>query len=285
MSVSTSKAAWNAQCGSIAAKSVLVAMADRADSETGECWPSVAVIATRCEMTERAVYKQISALEKAGFITRRKRRGTSNCYVVTPQNGEQIEHATPERSSPRPCTTFTPERSSPLNDVHPTPEQRSGLPLNDVHPTPEPRSPKPSRNHQGTINEPSQPLPFDSKAFAEIWQAWQRFRIERKARLTPSTISAQLRMLGKLNEPDAIATIETSIRNGWQGLFPDRNTKKTNGHNKSGNTGTANAGTAGGKSSIDEAREFAERQRQRIAAEGRSDCEELSLGIPAQGRP
>jgi DNA-binding MarR family transcriptional regulator len=63
--------------GSPAAKSVLVALADYAGSEHGECWPSQATLARETELSERAVRKYLKKLEDDGFI-KRKRRGTES---------------------------------------------------------------------------------------------------------------------------------------------------------------------------------------------------------------
>lgn len=63
-------------------------------------------------------------------------------------------------------------------------------------------------------------LPFQSKEFIEAWQDWNNFRKEIKKPLTPTGMKMQLKFLASLSEEQAIASIEQSIRAGWQGLFP-----------------------------------------------------------------
>lgn len=65
-------------------------------------------------------------------------------------------------------------------------------------------------------------LPFSSPSFLETWNAWEKHRVEIRKKLTPSTAQRQLKRLGEMAECDAIATINLSIDNGWQGLFPER---------------------------------------------------------------
>jgi len=65
------------------------------------------------------------------------------------------------------------------------------------------------------------PLPpeLDTLEFQKTWREWIQFRIEKKAKLTPSTIKSQLKKLAKLPVETAIAMLEQSISNGWQGIF------------------------------------------------------------------
>jgi hypothetical protein len=59
-------------------------------------------------------------------------------------------------------------------------------------------------------------------AFRKAWAEWQTHRAEIRKKLTPSSARKQLVMLEPLGAERAVAVIETSIRNGWQGLFPDK---------------------------------------------------------------
>jgi hypothetical protein len=72
------------------------------------------------------------------------------------------------------------------------------------------------------------PGPLQTQEFAEAWMAWWNFRhFEKKKRLTPTTVRLQLKFLAELGWSDdaAIASLEQSMRNGWQGLFEPRNFK------------------------------------------------------------
>ncbi len=69
---------------------------------------------------------------------------------------------------------------------------------------------------------PPPPLPFASPEFAAAWSDWVAYRRERKRLLTNATIKKQLSDLKEWGEAAAIESIETSIRCGWQGLFPPK---------------------------------------------------------------
>lgn len=81
---------WARRVGglSIAAKAVLLALADHADVE-GKAWPKLKTLAEITSMTERHVRRQIGVLEGRELVVRedrfRKDGGqTSNIYCVPP---------------------------------------------------------------------------------------------------------------------------------------------------------------------------------------------------------
>ena len=55
----------------------------------------------------------------------------------------------------------------------------------------------------------------------EAWAEWVQFRKEIRKPLKPTTIKLQLKMLEKHKE-NHVEILETSIQNGWQGLFPNK---------------------------------------------------------------
>jgi hypothetical protein len=83
----------------------------------------------------------------------------------------------------------------------------------------------------------SPPIVFPSNLncteFMEAWINWDKFRTEIKHKLTPTTIDKQLAMLAEYPVETAIAMIDKSIEQGWQGLFP----LKTNGNGNNGENG------------------------------------------------
>jgi hypothetical protein len=71
-------------------------------------------------------------------------------------------------------------------------------------------------------NTKSEKLPFDSEEFKTAWDNWKQHRIEIKKKLTPTTTKSQLKNLADMGEVKAIATINHTIKQGWQGLYePD----------------------------------------------------------------
>lgn len=72
-------------------------------------------------------------------------------------------------------------------------------------------------------------LPFGSEAFLSAWKSWVLYRKEMKKTLTDSSVQAQCKEFVKWGEAGSIASIEQSIKNGWQGLFePKQNLTKGN---------------------------------------------------------
>lgn len=62
------------------------------------------------------------------------------------------------------------------------------------------------------------PLPFSSVEFSDAWVKFQTHRSQIKKPLTELAAEMQLKELGTLGEPRAIAAIEHTIRKGWQGI-------------------------------------------------------------------
>lgn len=94
-----------------ARKLLLVRLADRADDDTGECWPGHESLAKDCGMTTKSVGGHLTPLATERHITIRKNshradRGKSrHSYLVHPVTPEDISSATPEDISP-----VTPEK-------------------------------------------------------------------------------------------------------------------------------------------------------------------------------
>lgn len=76
-------------------------------------------------------------------------------------------------------------------------------------------------------------LPHGEK-FAEAWGRWTKHRSEIKKPLKPTQVKMQLKKLGAMAEKGAVAMIDHTVANGWQGLRePEANFP--NGRNRNGN--------------------------------------------------
>lgn len=75
------------------------------------------------------------------------------------------------------------------------------------------------------------PLPeaLDTAEFRAAWSAWLAYRKEARKPMTATTVARQLALCVELGVSDAVAAIEQSIRNGWQGLFEPKNGKPRGG--------------------------------------------------------
>jgi len=65
------------------AKLLLVALADRADKDTGQCWPSLARLCEDTEMSMATVTRRLHLLEEGGFIRRDQRDQKSTLYTLS----------------------------------------------------------------------------------------------------------------------------------------------------------------------------------------------------------
>lgn len=170
-------------------KIVLLYLADRANV-AGTCWPSVATIAAKTSLSDRAVQIAIKRLEGGGHLSQ---------FWQTPEKAKRpMRHF---RIHPR--TTFTPETDSPPNEVHPDPERGSPLPPNEVHHPPEPRSPKSPVNPKGNQKETSPPNPLRGEgvgSFADwVISEWNRMA------------TANQRPMAVMLNPKAAAKLEASL--------------------------------------------------------------------------
>lgn len=76
-------------------KFVLVSMADFADDDGRQCFPSIARLAWKCGYSERAIQRIIRELETAGIVVtiRRSQGGRNhvNQYWIRPEHGKKLE--------------------------------------------------------------------------------------------------------------------------------------------------------------------------------------------------
>lgn len=75
--------AMEVRVGDPLAKLLLVALADRADKETGQCWPSLSRLCEDTEMSKASVTRRLFYLEQRGFIHRTQRDQSSTLYTLS----------------------------------------------------------------------------------------------------------------------------------------------------------------------------------------------------------
>ncbi len=84
-------------------KMVLLALADNANDEGTDCWPSVGKLVEKCSMSERAIQGHLAALEESGYIKRHERLGRSNKFTIyVDQIRSELMHK-PRSNSPTPA--------------------------------------------------------------------------------------------------------------------------------------------------------------------------------------
>lgn len=109
-------------------------------------------------------------------------------------------------------------------------------------------------NNVNNVNKGGQtpPIPpqLDTPAFREAWSLWTHHRKEIRHGLTPTTVKRQFARLIKWGPDRAVAAIDHSIANGWEGIFePDRQGASTDSHKREkpgGGFGRATGGPEGG---------------------------------------
>lgn len=138
MSIALMSRVMESPLGSPTDKLVLLVLADCANDDGMNVFPSVATIARRCDMSDRAVQMSLRRMTEKGWI--------SVAGKMRVKTGLVTRYRIHSRNLPTPQTTG--ETDAPVNDVHQRGECDSPVGVNDVHQRGEPRSPNPSINHQ-----------------------------------------------------------------------------------------------------------------------------------------
>jgi hypothetical protein len=168
------------------------AIIDGLDNEEG-CWASNGYIAKIANVSDRQIKNIIKNLMGCGLVVRmttdegrRVLRTVSRLALLKVKGGE---------------TNFTGgvKQTSP-EGVKQTSPNRIGYKIDDI---------------KGAYEIPA----HFTDAFTAVWGEWLEYRRETRKPLKLMTAKAQLDMLSKATESDAIECIRNSIRNGWQGLF------------------------------------------------------------------
>jgi DNA-binding MarR family transcriptional regulator len=206
--------------GSHTDKLVLLALADNANDQ-GECYPSLTMIAEKCEMSRRTVAYSISRLSTAGHVSKKTAPGRNTVYLVHPTSANGAPVQTVHQ-----CTDCTSASGAPTS--------ASGAPPPPISPSlinPPPLDPplKTVINRQTRVRareaigegkrttEPEGPPP--STLNVEVWHRWEQYRREIRKPIKPaSKLAAQRKLAAFGTDQDAV--VEQSIANGWQGLFP-----------------------------------------------------------------
>lgn len=197
--------AWESTVGDHTDKLVLLALADNAN-DAGECYPSLANIAGRCEMHRATVMRSIQSLEAAGHISRQVTPGRNTVYMVSPSQA-----ATSSREQPVAGSNQSQRATNP--------SQAATSPSPLINPSPSENRHKPSKKRVTVVSEANPDEPPPSTLNVEVWHRWEQYRRQIRKPIHPaSRLSAQRKLaaFGTDQEP----VVEQSIANGWQGLFP-----------------------------------------------------------------
>ena len=81
MSIRAIGAAWRVECQPLH-KLLLIALADHANDETFDCWPSLTHLVKKTGMGRSTIARALNTLEATGFITREQREKKSTRYIL-----------------------------------------------------------------------------------------------------------------------------------------------------------------------------------------------------------
>lgn len=208
MSISLMTSVWKLEGLSATQKLVLLSLADNANDQ-GECYPSMAQIAKRTSLSDRAARSAIRSLEELGIVSSAARNGTSTVYFLSIP--ESLKAAEPRNVVP------PRKQVPPRKEVPTTPERASDPPRNVVPPTPERGSAKPSINRQLnrhlTVSKP--PGVPD-----RVWDDFQEIRKAKRSPLTATALDGIEREASKagLSMAEALAVC---CERGWQSFRAD----------------------------------------------------------------
>ncbi len=119
-------ACWPLQGLTPAQKAVLISLADNANDE-GVCWPSVAKIAERTCLSERAVQQAIKVLNECKALSIEARQGRSTMFTVTPAAFAPPQKVHPRRKCTPAANASTPADAAPRTVIEPTREPSGNL--------------------------------------------------------------------------------------------------------------------------------------------------------------
>lgn len=186
-------------------KLMLMALADNADEDTGECWPSYTTLSRKCSVSKRTAIRQVQELADLGFLSidRRVRNDgsdTSNLFTL------DLKRLTAAMSPPS-------DNMSPPSDAGDTGGGDTGVTPRTIN-----------TNLQGTI--PPLPPEIDPAVWTDLDEYRQSTAALRKG-WTPKAQAIAVKKLRAMTPEQQREAVDNTILNGWTGIFPPKNPKPT----------------------------------------------------------
>lgn len=199
--------------GDCESKFLLLMLANYSDPE-GVCYPSVRKLSRDTSLSESTVHRRIKWLLDQGLIKIEPRKSIqgdpqSNLYRLSIPEDKECE-TPPVRLTPPPCQSDT------TGGVSVTPNPISTEPVN------EPVPPHPPKGGEGV--DPNWPLAFQGAPFQPEWKSWMGYRKEKGfPRYTPIGLKRTVSLLAGMGVERAIAALEHSMANNYQGIVEPKN--------------------------------------------------------------
>jgi DNA-binding transcriptional ArsR family regulator len=204
---------------------VYLALARRANVE-GVCWPSIKQLTKDIGLPRRTTQRGLYSILALGLVEADRHKGNVTHYRLTRAAGG----ATPEQSSAAGGATVAPQVAlgSAAGGAGVAPLVAHGtIPKNNTH-----------EQHPGTTPrrpaaaEVSIPAELVSEEFSKAWADWIAHRKEIHKPAGQKAQEAALRKLAKWGSTRALAALEYSIANGWQGIFEPSDNGAHNGRSR-----------------------------------------------------
>lgn len=183
------------------------------NNETKMAYPSIQKLADMCKMSKPKAVSVIKNLIEKGLIYKvTGNYTTSNKYYLLslPSKPDKVVNDVNQGSKPR--------LPGVVNDVNPIKTNIKKLNIKTNKGVK-----KNNNNYKIDL-----PINFNTESFLNTWEEWEIYRKEKKCKLTKTTVKKQIKFLSAYPVETAIEIINTSIRNGWQGLFEIKNNSKNN---------------------------------------------------------
>ncbi len=196
---------------------------------------SRAEIGKRVGLSKRTVVELVRRAAEAGFLTTTPGSGRSPERIevvgLTPAEVRTTTTISTGNSSgdvvpfPAPLAPSKPAVSTETVAEAPTSPANATRPLFDseVEPTVVRAA---GAKRRGRSPSTEVPDVLKTPEFLEKWATWIKYRTERRAPMTPTTVSLQLAKLAKHGVEAALWALDVSMCNGWQGLFPENFTQQ-----------------------------------------------------------
>lgn len=214
MSFKVSALAWMVPVEKSTERLVLLALADRADDEGKNCYPSVETICNMTQMNRKTVFAVISRLAERGVLSVRKREvHNSNEYLLHiedwPKNGSTENGTTQKRYA------SCPENGTPV--VPKTGHEPINEPINNQSITSREDAPPKTRAKKGEAWKKWIKVEKPAEVPDDLWKQFGEIRALKKMALTERALEL-LRTEGEKAHMTLLQVVETCCGNGWAGF-------------------------------------------------------------------
>lgn len=222
MSFKVSALAWMVPVEKSTERLVLLALADRADDEGKNCYPSVETICGMTQMNRKTVFAVISRLAERGVLSVRKREvHNSNEYLLHiedwPENG-----TTQKRDNPKTVRQLSRKRDDGCTENGTTVVPKTGHepinePINNQSITSREDTPPKARAKKGEAWKKWIKVEKPAEVPDDLWKQFGEIRALKKRALTESALEL-LRSEGEKAHMTLLQVIEHCCANAWAGF-------------------------------------------------------------------